>query len=1811
MNNSKNYLIISAIILLLFIIKTPVFSQNTDNTGAKQYAAKFFNISNNSSKLKSAASANALTECYQSSAKVKTPLYIFNKAGGGFVIIAQSHNTYKVVGYSDKDSFSMSKSPAELKSLFSYYEDSLQFINTSLASPKEGTPVVAPLLYEHGINLNQYTHSEVGGSPSGCVATALTQIMLYYAAEQNTPVKGYGSHCYTHPTYGKICADFGNANYANNPKLLSFHVGISLDMNYSPDWPGSSPPAGINIPARMSEYFHYFVANGLRDNFYLKEELDNRRPLYVELYGKPIGHAIVIDGYDDRGYFHLNLGWGGNSNGYYLLNNFTWFKVPEGHIFNSSLARVMVVSPKNLPVNKQDSLALVAVYNALGGHDATQWDLTKSMWGWPGVVIMNGRVIRLELDLKAPPAASQSIAPEIGNLTELQVLNLGGCFNGNIPATINNLTNLKELIISNHTVYANSTLYKGNLRSNLFNNITHLTKLESLSASNCLEGTIPPSIGNLVNLKTLVIFQDTASFGKGGLTGAIPDQIGSLTHLGQFVISNQQLNGNMPKSIGNLPELVAINLSGNELTGAIPAMKNPKLEYLELNNNQLTGFAEGNWSCPQLVSLKLQDNNISGALPESMGNLTSLQQLYLENNKITALPDRTGDLLDLETLNANNNKLKVLPNSLALLPNLKNLKAKNNQLSYIPDNLGESNSLEYIDLSNNQLPSIPPKIGNCPDLREIDLSNNQIDSIPESFTHISDFTTVLLQNNKIQGKIPANLMMYNPHSGRVVRLGNNRFVFSDIPKADSLGFGLHRQNSIPLSKQLFKVQKGDTVTLDIRKLTHLSDSANEYYWLIYPDFKDLTGKTDKFKALTESPVLKFVVNDNTPKNKFYCKVFNAKSPQYLLNYNGSVSKSPVLDYLNTDTIAFKLATDEELIADKYPNKFVTSLNNIPGNTLADRTVTLVPPVKIKRGVTFWEASSDGSSWEKVTDDMARADLKANVVTVNKDALVLSPRNTAYYRCCLLETGCDTMYSNKLQVKALGKVLFDDMVNVKDSSRTVKADSIEVTLPKNFHNSDFRLTITKIAHPPAAPDSVIAGSAYDVVVSFADTFPLPLLIKLKNIDKTKVQAKDINKIKAVYFNDKERKWKLFGNMHLSLKDSSVVFTTHHLTKLSYWWDTKDVAEGYTDKYERNNICVYYKDDDIDYMKFIYARHQTSQPWHVASYPLLVQDITEYLPKVMKKYKEAGLESPDGTFNVYVKKMNDAGCVGLLGMLNGYMLIDAKISSPKRLKGVLAHEFMHYTQDYYISANPGNSFWMEAHASVEDRVVWGVNDIPVCESERTLLKGRTSKNSIFNFLSNSWDYWDKSFIASNLTGNIFYDYMAGTFLHYMQSFRTGDKLDPLALLKETTWFGSWRNYLAGFVAEHLNSDLGKEYDGFVKYIISGVNDNFSLLDKKSNPFFYFEEPQNAGVFTYPVTYNFKDKDEPIKTDIAIKVPYLAAKIILLKNIDRDSLVVVNYKREADNNKNHLVYYASYNAKKKKMEYVNISDSTEYNFLLDARNKGNIHGNFKNYGIILLINKEYDKKATDFKVSIKLTATPLLNIENIGMLNIYNGQNPIKHNFNDKKDYISVGTPNAAYWHSATGYTAYETDKSISKKMADNHTVRTITKYSLIVDQPEIMGDMTQKDSTVFEQIIEQDIISGLTKITEHKNKYQKLHTYYDYILNAKGDVVGYKLESYPYIWRTEDKTTVYWLKDITDFVRPKSEAEGFEEEFGENIKFFETNNTSETRSVVTKIDAHYKITEYNKYGNVTSTTNETYSGTDYSLPNLKLLLIIRTK
>ena len=94
------------------------------------------------------------------------------------------------------------------------------------------------------------------------------------------------------------------------------------------------------------------------------------------------------------------------------------------------------------------------------------------------------------------------------------------------------------------------------------------------------------------------------------------------------------------------------------------------------------------------------------------------------------------------------------------------------------------------------------------------------------------------------------------------------------------------------------------------------------------------------------------------------------------------------------------------------------------------------------------------------------------------------------------------------------------------------------------------------------------------------------------------------------------------------------------------------------------------------------------------PYMIQDIANYTEQIIQKFKTLGIETPDLRFNVYVSVIN-AGAAGkvdagtyLAG--RGYLYIDPYMitidkeldKNRETMRMALAHEYMHFTQDYYI-------------------------------------------------------------------------------------------------------------------------------------------------------------------------------------------------------------------------------------------------------------------------------------------------------------------------------------------------------------------------------------------------------------------------------------------------------------------------------------------------------------------------------------------------
>lgn len=111
------------------------------------------------------------------------------------------------------------------------------------------------------------------------------------------------------------------------------------------------------------------------------------------------------------------------------------------------------------------------------------------------------------------------------------------------------------------------------------------------------------------------------------LRGFIPPQLGDLTNLESLILHDNQLSGGIPPELGNLTNLIHLRLFNNQLSGPIP----PQLGNLR-----------------SLAHLVLKSNRLSGPIPSELGNLNNLRVLYLSCNKLSGeVPNTLLNLVNL------------------------------------------------------------------------------------------------------------------------------------------------------------------------------------------------------------------------------------------------------------------------------------------------------------------------------------------------------------------------------------------------------------------------------------------------------------------------------------------------------------------------------------------------------------------------------------------------------------------------------------------------------------------------------------------------------------------------------------------------------------------------------------------------------------------------------------------------------------------------------------------------------------------------------------------------------------------------------------------------------------------------------------------------------------------------------------------------------------------------------------------------------------------------------------------------------------
>ncbi|KAK1386295.1 putative leucine-rich repeat receptor-like protein kinase [Heracleum sosnowskyi] len=276
-----------------------------------------------------------------------------------------------------------------------------------------------------------------------------------------------------------------------------------------------------------------------------------------------------------------------------------------------------------------------------------------------------------------------------------------------------------EGIVCTDSRVTSITLASTNLKGELVGDIVNLSELKilDLSYNKDLSRSLPSTIGNLKNLKNLILV-------GCGFTGPIPDSIGSMQELVYLSLNLNSFSGHIPASIGNLSKLYWLDLADNKLSGDIPVSSGSKpgldmlvhAKHFHFGNNQLSGVIPPKLfsSNMSLIHVLFESNQLTGSIPSTLGLVSTLEVVRLDRNSLSG----------------------PIPSSISKLTTVNELHLCNNRLTGPLPDLSEMSYLTYLDLSNNSFTA---------------------SDVPPWFTTVQSLTTLMMERTGLQGEVPVAL----------------------------------------------------------------------------------------------------------------------------------------------------------------------------------------------------------------------------------------------------------------------------------------------------------------------------------------------------------------------------------------------------------------------------------------------------------------------------------------------------------------------------------------------------------------------------------------------------------------------------------------------------------------------------------------------------------------------------------------------------------------------------------------------------------------------------------------------------------------------------------------------------------------------------------------------------------------------------------------------------------------------------------------------------------------------------------------------
>ncbi|XP_070682189.1 disease resistance protein RPV1-like [Malus domestica] len=436
------------------------------------------------------------------------------------------------------------------------------------------------------------------------------------------------------------------------------------------------------------------------------------------------------------------------------------------------------------------------------------------------------------LDLSG--CSSLEMFPEILEvMEELLVLNLFGSKIKELPSSINNLTGLRDLKLTNCKEL--KSLSSIRMKSLVTLDLSGCSSLTNLVLLDLYGSSKLKSLSSSIRMKSLKILDLS---GCSSLE-MFPEILEVMEELQTLDISGSKIK-ELPSSINNLTGLRYLNLKDCKELKSLPSIIHMRsLITLDLSGcSSLEMFPEILEVMEELQTLDISGSKIK-ELPSSINNLTGLRYLNLKDCKeLKSLPSiihmRSLITLDLSGCSS----LEMFPEILEVMEELPELNLSESKIKELPSSINNLTGLRYLKLTNckelKNLPGIRMK-----SLKILDLSGcSSLEMFPEILEVMEELPELNLSGLKIE-ELPSSI---NNLTGlRYLKLTNCKELKSlpSIRMKSLVTLDLSGCSSLEMFPEILEVMEElQKLNLFGSKIKELPSSINNLTGLRYLDLKD-------------------------------------------------------------------------------------------------------------------------------------------------------------------------------------------------------------------------------------------------------------------------------------------------------------------------------------------------------------------------------------------------------------------------------------------------------------------------------------------------------------------------------------------------------------------------------------------------------------------------------------------------------------------------------------------------------------------------------------------------------------------------------------------------------------------------------------------------------------------------------------------------------------------------------------------------------------------------------------------------------------